>query len=80
MIKRAYLKGSSINVGNIAQIELNVVDLAKTDCKNLTLIVVEERTFKKTPPLYHLANKLFQLKLFMDRDRLLWLKMLIQNW
>ena len=62
MIKRAHLKGGSINVGDVVQIGVSAVDLAKTDCKNLTLMAVEERTFKKNPPLYRLANKLFQLK------------------
>ena len=62
MIKRAHLKDGSINVGDVVQIGVSAVDLAKTDCKNLTLMAVEERTFKKNPPLCRLANKLFQLK------------------
>ena len=62
MIKRTYLKGGSINIGNIVQIGLSKVDLAKTDCENLTLMVVEERTFRENLSLYYLANKLFQLK------------------
>ena len=48
MIKRANLKGGAINAGDIIQIGVNRVDLSKTDCKNLALIVVEERTFEKT--------------------------------
>ena len=62
MIKRAHLKGGSINVGGIVQIRVSAVDLAKTDCKNLALMAVEDRTFKENPPLCRLTNKLFQLK------------------
>ena len=40
MIKKTNLKGGSINVSDIAQISTYRVDLAKTDCKNLTLMVV----------------------------------------
>ena len=61
MIKRANLKGGTINVGDIIRIGINRVDLAKTDCKNLTLMVVKEKTFKKKPSMYRLANKLFQM-------------------
>ena len=61
MIKRANLIGGVINVRDIVQISINRVDLAKTDCKNLTLIVVEEKTFKKKPLMCRLANKLFQM-------------------
>ena len=42
MIKKAHLQGGIINVGSIAQIRINRVDLAKIDCKNLTVMVVEE--------------------------------------
>ena len=59
MIRRAHLQGGSMNVGNIFQIGTNKVDLAKTNYKNLTLMVVEEKTFKKNPPMHCLANKLF---------------------
>ena len=62
MIQRAHLKGSSINIGNSIQIGLIKVDLAKTDCQNLTFMIVEEKTFRKNPSLYYLANKLFSLK------------------
>ena len=47
MIKIAHLKDRAINAGNIAQNRISRVDWAKKDCKNLTLIVVEERTFRK---------------------------------
>ena len=50
IIRRANLQGSPINVGNVVQIGISTVDLAKTDCKNLTLMVVEEKTFRKNPP------------------------------
>ena len=62
IIKRAHLKGSLINVSDIVQKRVSKVDLAKTDCKNFTLIVVKERIFRKNPSLYCLANKLFWLK------------------
>ena len=61
MIWRANVKGGKINVSNIAQIGMNRVDLAKIDCKNLTLIVAQEKTFKKKPSMYYLANKLFEM-------------------
>ena len=51
-----------MNVGNVVQITMRRVNLAKTDCKNLTLMVVEERIFKKAPPTHHLAKKIFQMK------------------
>ena len=61
MIRRAHMKGGSVNVGDVVQITISRVDLAKTDCKNLTLMVVEERTFRKNPPMHRLANKIFQM-------------------
>ena len=57
-----HLKDGSINAGDITQVWVSMVDLAKIDCKDLTLMVVEEKTFKKRPPICCLANKLFQLK------------------
>ena len=59
MIWRVNVKGGEINVGNIVQIGMNRVDLAKTDCKNLTLMVIQEKTFKKKLSMCRLANKLF---------------------
>ena len=43
MVKRVHLKGGFVNIRDVAQIEVRTVDLVKTDCKNLTLIVVEEK-------------------------------------
>ena len=63
MIKRANLKEGSVNVGDIVQIGINRVYLAKTDCKNLTLMVVEEKIFKKNLPICHLGNKLMEQEL-----------------
>ena len=62
MIRRANMKGGHVNVGDIVQIGISNADLAKTDCKNLTLMVVQEVTHKKAPPQYRLANKSFQMK------------------
>ena len=62
MIKRAHLKSSSINARDVAQIKVSMLDLVKIDSKNLTLMLVEEKNFKKYLPSYYLANKLLQLK------------------
>ena len=61
MIKRVHMKGGPVNVGNVVQVSISKVDLVKTDCKNLMLMVVEEWLLKKNPPTYRLANKLFQM-------------------
>ena len=61
MIRKVNIKGSKINIRDIVQIGMNRIDFAKTDCKNLTLMVVQEKTFKKKPSMHRLANKLFQI-------------------
>ena len=50
-----------INIGDIVQIGMDRVGLAKTDCKNLTLMVVQEKTFKKKPSMCRFTNELFQM-------------------
>ena len=53
------MKGGPMNVGDVVQISFSKVDLVKTDCKNVMLMVVEKETFKKNPLACRLANKLF---------------------
>ena len=56
-------------MGDVIQIPLSNVNIAKVDCKFLTLIVIEKKEFKKVPPIYRLANKVFQLdKLYGARS------------
>ena len=62
MIRIACLQEGSLTVGNIVEIDTNRVDLAKISCKNLTLIVVEKRPFKKNSPMRCSTNKLFQMQ------------------
>ena len=40
---------------------MNRIDLAKTDYKKLTLMVVQEKTFKKNPLICRLVSKVFQM-------------------
>ena len=47
MIPRANVKSGKINIGNIIEININRVDLTKTDCNNLTLMVIQEKTLKR---------------------------------
>ena len=53
---------SHIDIDNIVQIPLSDVDVSKADCKTLTLLVVEKKNNRKTPPTFRLANKQFQLE------------------
>ena len=61
MKKRANLIRGKINVIDVIQIPLSNINIAKVDCKYLTLIVIEKKEFKKVQPMCRLANKVFQL-------------------
>ena len=47
MIRCTNNKGRPIKVGDMVQIEVDKVNLLKTDCKNLALLVIEGVSFVK---------------------------------
>ena len=59
MIKCPNLCGGTMKIENISQIGNNCANLAATDYKSLTLLVLEEKRFKRNSLLHQLAIKVF---------------------